>query len=94
MIELKKKMMKKIESDQNKKKLKEKKVLGFMNTKNKLIPTIPQTEFVRFKDKKELKKLGWRGKEILENPKRIKEIRRTLELAQILILLCFSMLWL
>ena len=37
--------------------LKEKKVLGFMNTKNKLIPTIPQTEFVRFKDKKELKKL-------------------------------------
>ena len=31
--------------------------------------------------KKELKKLGWRGKEILENPKRIKEIRRTLELA-------------
>ena len=36
---------------------KEKKVCAFLNAKSKLVPTITQPEFARYKEKKELKKL-------------------------------------
>ncbi|MFA6023237.1 MAG: hypothetical protein WC781_04065 [Candidatus Pacearchaeota archaeon] len=38
-------------------KIKEKKVCGFIETKSSLIDTIPRAGFIRYKDKKEVKKL-------------------------------------